>query len=410
MAPAHRRQKTTSSSSAPEEAEQKPTMLRDEESKKRWRNWWIRGVLSLTMLGIFSVVIWLGPLAISCLILGLQIKCLHEVISLGHKTWPRELPWFRSLNWYFVFVANVFFLGENFDRHLFEQFANNPTALMIVSRHRFIAFCLYIAGFVTFVLSLKKKFYMFQFVQFGWTHISLLIIASSSILMMRSTYEGLIWLLIPICLVVCNDIMAYMFGFFFGRTQLISLSPKKTWEGFLGAFASTVLFGIAFSSLLSRYDFFTCPIDSLTSFGKLECNRSQVFESQEMQLPNAIVDMFALAGIEKTHVMMVPAVFHTVLLAVFASLIAPFGGFFASGLKRAFKIKDFDNLIPGHGGVTDRFDCQLIMSFFFFVYYQSFIKPFNIDQILNVIFSLQPESQLAVFEHLQKHLQAQGNL
>ena len=29
---------------------------------------------------------------------------------------------------------------------------------------------------------------------------------------------------------ICNDIMAYMFGFFFGRTQLISISPKKTWE------------------------------------------------------------------------------------------------------------------------------------------------------------------------------------
>ena len=34
-----------------------------------------------------------------------------------------------------------------------------------------------------------------------------------------------------------------------------------------------------------------------------------------------------------------PAVLHTVVIAVFASLIAPFGGFFASGLKRAFKIK-----------------------------------------------------------------------
>lgn len=42
---------------------------------------------------------------------------------------------------------------------------------------------------------------------------------------------------------------------------------------------------------------------------------------------------------------------------LFASLIAPFGGFFASGLKRALQIKDFSNLIPGHGGVTDRLDC-----------------------------------------------------
>lgn len=35
------------------------------------------------------------------------------------------------------------------------------------------------------------------------------------------------------------------------------------------------------------------------------------------------------------------------------------GGFFASGFKRAFKLKDFGDTIPGHGGITDRFDCQV---------------------------------------------------
>eukprot|EP00983_Pelagomonas_calceolata_P067321 1149430-Pelagomonas_calceolata.AAC.7 len=35
------------------------------------------------------------------------------------------------------------------------------------------------------------------------------------------------------------------------------------------------------------------------------------------------------------------------------------GGFCASGFKRAFGMKDFGDTIPGHGGVTDRFDCQV---------------------------------------------------
>lgn len=47
------------------------------------------------------------------------------------------------------------------------------------------------------------------------------------------------------------------------------------------------------------------------------------------------------------------------VLSLFASVIAPFGGFFASGFKRGFKIKDFGNSIPGHGGMTDRMDCQV---------------------------------------------------
>jgi phosphatidate cytidylyltransferase len=53
--------------------------------------------------------------------------------------------------------------------------------------------------------------------------------------------------------------------------------------------------------------------------------------------------------------------FHTFFLGLFASLLAPLGGLFASGFKRAIKIKDFADLIPGHGGLTDRMDCQILM-------------------------------------------------
>jgi CDP-diglyceride synthetase len=53
--------------------------------------------------------------------------------------------------------------------------------------------------------------------------------------------------------------------------------------------------------------------------------------------------------------------FHTIFLGIFASLLAPLGGLFASGFKRALKIKDFANVIPGHGGITDRMDCQILM-------------------------------------------------
>jgi phosphatidate cytidylyltransferase len=53
--------------------------------------------------------------------------------------------------------------------------------------------------------------------------------------------------------------------------------------------------------------------------------------------------------------------FHTFFMGLFASLLAPLGGFFASGFKRAIKIKDFGTTIPGHGGLTDRMDCQMLM-------------------------------------------------
>ena len=98
-------------------------------------------------------------------------------------------------------------------------------------------------------------------------------------------------------------------------------------------------------------------------------------------------------------------------MATFASLIAPFGGFFASGLKRTFNIKDFGDSIPGHGGITDRMDCQFIMGFFSFVYYQSFIAVYKTSVgsvIETAITGLTPEEQMEVVKGLAKHLYNQG--
>lgn len=47
--------------------------------------------------------------------------------------------------------------------------------------------------------------------------------------------------LLPASLIVINDIAAYLCGFFFGKTPLIKLSPKKTWEGFIGASIATII-------------------------------------------------------------------------------------------------------------------------------------------------------------------------
>lgn len=54
-------------------------------------------------------------------------------------------------------------------------------------------------------------------------------------------------------MIILNDIWAYLFGFFFGRTPLIKVSPKKTWEGFIGGGIATVFFGA-----LVCEQFFSC--------------------------------------------------------------------------------------------------------------------------------------------------------
>ncbi|ORZ02277.1 phosphatidate cytidylyltransferase [Syncephalastrum racemosum] len=120
----------------------------------------------------------------------------------------------------------------------------------------------------------------------------------------------------PALLVICNDVGAYACGCLFGRHPLIVLSPNKTIEGYIGAGIVTL----------------TCGYLNIS-------------------------------------------VQEGLVLATYASLAAPFSGFFASAIKRSANIKDFGSLIPGHGGVTDRMDCQLLMPIFTFVFRQWLRKP-----------------------------------
>ena len=75
----------------------------------------------------------------------------------------------------------------------------------------------------------------------------------------------------------------------------------------------------------------------------------------------------------------IPIQIHALWLGFFASVVGPFGGFLASAIKRAYGIKDFDSIIPGHGGVTDRLDCQFLMALCTWVHYNSFCRMTTIS-------------------------------
>lgn len=97
---------------------------------------------------------------------------------------------------------------------------------------------------------------------------------------------------------------------------------------------------------------------------------------------------------------------HAFVLALFASTVAPFGGFFASGFKRAFKIKDFGDTIPGHGGLTDRFDCQIMMAMFTCVYLSIIVFPKspNVDRIMEQVVRLTVEERHHLLTMLKETL------
>jgi phosphatidate cytidylyltransferase len=102
---------------------------------------------------------------------------------------------------------------------------------------------------------------------------------------------------------------------------------------------------------------------------------------------------------------------HLLCMSCFASLVAPFGGFFASGFKRAFNIKDFGHSIPGHGGMTDRMDCQFLMGVFTYVYYSSLIRETHVTVgsiMQSVVGGLTVDEQLELLRDLTRYLRGQG--
>ena len=61
------------------------------------------------------------------------------------------------------------------------------------------------------------------------------------------------------------------------------------------------------------------------------------FEKRHIALYSALFGL--QGGLSQDDVWLYPMQFHSIILSLFSSLIAPFGGFFASGFKRAFKVK-----------------------------------------------------------------------
>ncbi len=116
--------------------------------------------------------------------------------------------------------------------------------------------------------------------------------------------------------VAMNDIFAYIAGKLFGKHQLIpSISPGKTWEGFIGGILG---------SLLAAYFFY-----------------------------------YSVANMQIVHVF---------VLALMISITAPVGDLIISVIKRDMKVKDCGTLLPGHGGLLDRVDSAILSSPFIYYY------------------------------------------
>lgn len=110
-----------------------------------------------------------------------------------------------------------------------------------------------------------------------------------------------------------TDIFAYLVGITIGKHKFSEISPKKSIEGCIGGIIGCAVFYLVYTYYLNTID------------------------------------------IELSYIIMLT-------LGIIVSIISQIGDFAASSIKRYCNIKDFGNLMPGHGGILDRFDSILFVA------------------------------------------------
>ena len=125
--------------------------------------------------------------------------------------------------------------------------------------------------------------------------------------------DGLDKVVLALFIVWATDIGAYMIGRQFGKHKLLpKVSPNKTIEGSLGGILAAVLVGAAF----------------------------MLFD-KSVYAPHSFLVML--------------------VLIILFSIFGQFGDLVESAIKRYFGVKDSGKLIPGHGGILDRFDSMIFV-------------------------------------------------
>ena len=287
-----------------------------------------------------------------------------EVWSVGIKPeFESQVPYLNRLRWY-IFIIGAFYMGDGAVMMDLIVISNNWILLTLFDNHLLYSFILCLIGLIYFVVKLNQhthqqdKFSVellhYQYGQLAWNLTNMLVMWSIAPII-RVPFFGIIWAILPMSTVVANDVFAYGFGKLFGKHPLTQLSPKKTWEGYIFSAIATIPFGYWLANFLMKYDALLCPSDKL-EFGFVECQRNEMYIGRE----------YSLFG---TNIMMEPFQIYNAIISIWIAIICPIGGFLASGYKRAFELENYGSIIPGHGGVTDRMDAEILMCcFVYFVY------------------------------------------
>ncbi len=171
------------------------------------------------------------------------------------------------------------------------------------------------------------------------TFVSFLVpISISTIVLLQKNFDfGIFYVVLVLLVAWISDAGAYFVGSAFGKHKMApKISPKKSWEGFFGGLATAVISVIVVGI---GYPWASGLFGGPTNFS---------------------VNVLFLVG-----------------MAVIGTCLGVIGDLSASLLKRQCMVKDFGSILPGHGGILDRFDSVLFVAPFFYIVFK-IIEPIAI--------------------------------
>jgi phosphatidate cytidylyltransferase len=354
-----------------------------------------RSIAAIVMMSTFSAVIYAGHFFCIVLCVLIETELYRELVNVRYvHAKDKKMPWFRSLQWLWFGAAMFSMYGEAMHKFCLENRSLQPMTVF-TKQHDVVGYASYCVMFVITVLSLRPGLLRYQISHVMWSIVIIVLIIFQSKFACTNVLRGLFWLFFPVATVITNDVTAYFCGITLGRkiinAPFLSLSPNKTWEGFIGAAFFTIIFSFLAPYYMAQYQWIICPADGLyfTPFPPpLQCVPHAVFTDHVTIALPIVGEMDVL-----------PIQLHGLVFGLFASLVASFGGFFASAVKRAYKLKDFDSIVPGHGGFMDRMDCQLLIIAFASFYYSNYIVPEpSLARMEFLVSMMKPEDQVKLLE------------
>ncbi len=180
----------------------------------------------------------------------------------------------------------------------------------------------YTAVFLLFLLSFCEIMLTFRFEEhLSFRTVAVVFVAGaliplllSALVRIGNTEKRGAFLLLPFVVAFSSDSGAYFAGSFLGKHKLVPhLSPNKTIEGSIGGFVSAIVMLLIFGVVLKLVHF---------------------------EVSFLLLIIYGFLG----------------------SLVCQLGDLAFSAVKREFGIKDYGNLLPGHGGALDRFDSMVFVA------------------------------------------------